>query len=195
MTSQQYINHILSESAQVFNNCVEDSDLQSNISRAAAIMLNALSNNNKILLIGNGGSAADCQHIAAELVGRFCVDRAGLPAIALTTDSSILTSVANDYGYDQVFSRQLLALGNPGDVLLAFSTSGMSANILNAMAAAKVSEITSIAFTGSRESPLSNLADVIIRVPDSRTPYIQQVHITIGHAICGLIENAMFSST
>lgn len=195
MTSQQYINQILSESALVFNKCVEDAELQSNISKAAAIMLNALSNNNKILLIGNGGSAADCQHIAAELVGRFCVDRAGLPAIALTTDTSILTSVANDYGYDQIFSRQLLALGNPGDVLLAFSTSGMSANILNAMAAAKVSEITSIALTGSRESPLSNLADVIVRVPDDRTPYIQQVHITIGHAICGLIENAMFSST
>lgn len=195
MTPEQYIFHILSESAQTFNKCMEDLELQSNISRAAAIMLNALSNNNKILLIGNGGSAADCQHIAAELVGRFGFDRAGLPAIALTTDTSILTSVANDYGYDQVFSRQLLALGNPGDVLLAFSTSGMSANILNAMAAAKVSGIASVAFTGSRESPLTNLADIIIRVPDNRTPYIQQVHITIGHAICGLIENAMFSST
>jgi len=194
MNTKLYVAEIISETIQTFSRCLADSDLQNSISNAALVMLTALSNNNKIMLIGNGGSAADCQHIAAELVGRFCTDRPGLPAIALTTDTSILTSVANDYGYDQVFSRQLLAIGNPGDVLMAFSTSGTSANILNAIAAAKVSEITTIALTGSKDSPMATLSDIVIKVPDTRTAFIQQVHITIGHALCGIIEKSMFSN-
>ena len=193
MDITQYITNMLADSAQTLSRCLTDIELKDSIAKTAVLMLTAISNDKKIMLIGNGGSAADCQHFAAELVGRFKMDRDGLPAIALTTDTSILTSVANDYGYDQVFSRQVLSIGRPGDVLIAISTSGSSPSILNAVAAAKVSNITTVAFTGNRPSPLVSICDLAVKVPDDRTAHIQQVHLMLYHILCDIIENSLFA--
>ena len=159
---------------------------------AAMICVRALQNGNKLLLAGNGGSAADAQHIAGELVSRFNYDRPGLAAIALTTDSSIMTAIGNDYGYDYLFARQIESLGQKGDVLMAYSTSGKSPNILRAMSAAREKNITVIGLSGSRESQMNQYCDVLIKVPSKETPKIQEGHLTIGHIICGLIEREIY---
>lgn len=150
-----------------------------------------LSKNNKILLCGNGGSAADSQHIAAELVGRFRKNRQALPAIALTTDTSILTAVANDYGFDQVFSRQIEALSQPGDMLIALSTSGESANVLLAAEIAKERGLFVLGLSGTAESALSKISDLTLRVPSNDTAMIQQIHIGILHLLCDLAEQEL----
>ena len=146
---------------------------------------------NKVLLAGNGGSAADSQHIAGELVSRFMFDRPGLPAIALTTDTSIITAIGNDYGYESLFSRQIQALGKSGDIFIAYSTSGKSPNILNALVEAKVG-IKSIGLTGNKKAEMNNLCDIVLEVPSADTPKIQEGHLVIGHIICGIIENNIF---
>jgi D-sedoheptulose 7-phosphate isomerase len=161
------------------------------ISAAAELMVGALRAGGKILICGNGGSAADAQHIAAELVGRYLKDRAPLPALALTVDSSALTAIANDYAFAEVFSRQLLGIGRPGDLLLAISTSGNSANVLNAVAAAKRVQIATIALTGESGGRLAPLADLAIRVPATRSNAVQEMHIAVGHILCGIIEDAL----
>jgi D-sedoheptulose 7-phosphate isomerase len=165
------------------------------ISQAIELMFGALSNGNKILACGNGGSAADCQHFAAELVGRFERERFPLPAIALTTDTSILTAVANDYSFREIFSKQVQAFGQAGDILLAMSTSGNSANVLAAVEAALEREMRVVAFTGKDGGALSKLltdADVHINVPHSRTARIQEVHLVAIHCICDGIDVALF---
>ena len=144
----------------------------------------------KVLACGNGGSAADCQHIAAELVGRFRRERAPLPALALTTDTSVLTAVGNDYGYDDIFSRQVLGLMLPEDVLLCISTSGKSANVVAAAEVARSLGALVLAFTGQTESPLSAVAHVTLRVPSTDTARIQECHILAGHILCELLENS-----
>lgn len=144
------------------------------------------------MICGNGGSAADAQHWAGELVSRFNYDRPGLEAIALTTDTSIMTACGNDYGYDYVFARQVEALRVAGDVLFALSTSGNSANVVAALQAARARGITTVAFTGRAGGRAAKLCDVAIRVPHDSTPRIQEGHEVLGHAICGLIEAAMF---
>ena len=169
--------------------------LSSPISQAIELMFSALSNGNKILACGNGGSAADCQHFAAELVGRFERERFPLPAIALTTDTSIMTAVANDYSFREVFSKQVQAFGQAGDILLAISTSGNSANVLAAVEAALEREMRVVALTGKDGGALVKLltdADVHINVPHSRTARIQEVHLVAIHCICDGIDVALF---
>jgi D-sedoheptulose 7-phosphate isomerase len=165
------------------------------IAQAIELMFSALSNGNKILACGNGGSAADCQHFAAELVGRFERERNPLPALALTTDSSIMTAVGNDYSYREIFAKQVQAFGQPGDVLLAISTSGNSANVLAAAEAALEREMRVVALTGKDGGELAKLltdADVHINVPHARTARIQEVHLTTIHCICDGIDVALF---
>lgn len=157
------------------------------IENAAQLCIDALARGNKILLAGNGGSAADAQHIAAELVGRFEKERPGMPAVALTTDSSALTAIANDFGYNFVFSRQVQALSRPGDVFIGISTSGNSANIVEAVNAAKEAGVTTICLTGNG-GKLPAMCDAAIQVPCSRTATVQESHIMIGHLLCALIE-------
>lgn len=165
------------------------------IADAAQIILNAYKAGGKVLLIGNGGSAADAQHIAAELVGRFKLERAGLPAMALTTNTSVLTALANDYGYDTVFSRQLEALANDKDVLIAITTSGTSPNILKAVEMAHSKGVIVIGLTGESGHKLKDIADLVIRVPSDDTARIQEAHITIGHIICRLVEARLFNES
>lgn len=157
------------------------------ITAAASLCKAALERGNKILLAGNGGSAADAQHIAAELVGRFEKERAGLAALAITTDTSALTAIANDYGYERVFSRQVEGLGNSGDVFIGISTSGNSANIVAAVNTAKEKGLRTIALCGAG-GKLKDLCDISINVPSTRTATIQECHIMIGHILCSLID-------
>lgn len=165
------------------------------IAEAAQIILDAYKAGGKVFLIGNGGSAADAQHIAAELAGRFKLERTGLPAIALTTNTSILTALANDYGYDRVFSHQLEALANDKDVLIAITTSGTSPNILKAVEMAHSKGVTVIGLTGAKGGKLKDSADLTIMVPSDDTPRIQEAHITIGHIICHLVEKGLFGES
>ena len=162
------------------------------IVRSAEVLRATLAAGHKVLLCGNGGSAADAQHIAAELVGRFVVERRGLPAIALTTDSSALTALANDYGYDVVFARQVEALGRPGDVLVAITTSGRSKNVVAAIAAARACGMKVIALTGGGGRELVASCDAGVAVPSGETARIQECHIAIGHAIAELVDRLLF---
>ena len=151
----------------------------------------ALKRGNKIMFCGNGGSAADAQHLAAELIGRYQMERAALPALALTVDTSALTAIANDYSYDEVFARQLAGLGKPGDVLVALPTSGNSRNVLRAIETARATEITTIGMTGESGGQMRQLCDICICVPSDRTNHIQEMHIAVGHVICGAVERRL----
>lgn len=155
----------------------------------------ALAAGNKVLLAGNGGSAADAQHLAGEFLSRLNYDRAPTAALALTTDTSVLTAIGNDYGYDRVFERQVQGLGRAGDVLIAISTSGHSANILKAIAAARAGGLFVVGFTGASGGAMAALCDLCLRVPSDSTPLIQQLHITAGHIVCGLVEERLFPRT
>lgn len=158
------------------------------IEDAAAVCVKALRDGGKIIFCGNGGSAADSQHLAAELMGRFLIDRTPLPALALTVDTSALTAIGNDYGYECVFSRQLRGIGKSGDVLVGLSTSGTSKNIVKAFAEAKDMNIDCIALTGMTDNPMSDAACIALQVPSQATNHIQEMHIAIGHIICGIVE-------
>jgi D-sedoheptulose 7-phosphate isomerase len=160
--------------------------------QAADLCIAALHAGGKVLLCGNGGSAADAQHWAGELVGRLNYDRPGLAAVALTTDSSILTAISNDYGYERVFARQVEAIGARGDVLFALSTSGNSPNVLAALEAARAKYIRTVGFTGQGGGKMAALCDICIRIPSPSTPRIQEGHAVLAHAICGMIEAAIF---
>tara|TARA_B110000008_G_scaffold112083_1_gene114982 strand:+ start:555 stop:1121 length:567 start_codon:yes stop_codon:yes gene_type:complete len=167
------------------------SSLLSPIEDAAKLCIDCIKNGGKLLLIGNGGSAADAQHIAAELVGRYKIDRDAIPAIALTTDSSILTSISNDYGFEQVFERQIEALANDNDVVIGISTSGKSNNIINAINLANKKGCNSICLTGGNGGLLKEICNVSIIAPSHETARIQEIHIFVGHTICHLIEQEM----
>jgi D-sedoheptulose 7-phosphate isomerase len=145
-----------------------------------------------VLLFGNGGSASDAQHVAAELVGRFARERAPLPAIALTTDTSALTAIANDYGFEEVFARQVRALGRPGDVAVAISTSGNSPNVLRGAEAAREMGMTVVALTGAGGGALAAASDLCVNVPSDDTPRIQECHLTVEHVLCEAVENFLF---
>ncbi|MBT8524347.1 D-sedoheptulose 7-phosphate isomerase [Polynucleobacter paneuropaeus] len=170
-----------------------DKELLATVSAAANTCIDCLKNGGKILLAGNGGSAADAQHIAGEFVSRFMFDRPGLSAIALTTDTSILTAIGNDYGYEKLFARQVQALGRKGDVLIAYSTSGKSPNILEALKVANAADITTIGFTGNRGGPMHDLCDHTLAVPSPDTPKIQEGHLVLGHILCGIVEQSLFT--
>lgn len=148
----------------------------------------------KLLLCGNGGSAADAQHVAGEFVNRFLIDRPGLPAIALTTDTSVITAIANDSSFDNIFARQVEALGRPGDALFAISTSGNSANVLAALAEAGGREIFRIALTGHEGGKMADMCDLLLNVPDARTPLIQEVHLACEHLFCQLTDYYLFEN-
>jgi len=169
----------------------DDPALLASARAIAAAIINALRSGNKILLIGNGGSAADAQHIAAEIIGRYKQDRPAYAAIALTTDTSALTAIANDYGFEQVFARQVEGLGARGDVLLALSTSGRSSNILAALRTARERGLVTIGFTGSKGEALGALCDHLLVSPSDDTPVIQQIHLSVVHGICDEIEQTM----
>jgi D-sedoheptulose 7-phosphate isomerase len=162
------------------------------IAAAADMMTGALRAGNKIIFCGNGGSAADSQHLAAELVGRYLKDRPPLPALALTVDTSALTAIGNDYSFDAVFARQVSGLGKPGDVLVGISTSGNSPNVIAAVQAAKKLNIVTVGMTGAGGGKLASSCDVCIRVPARLTNRIQELHIAVGHVLCGAIESRLF---
>ena len=164
------------------------------IDQAAELCIDALSNGHKVIFCGNGGSAADSQHLAAELMGRFLIDRAPLPALALTVDTSALTAIGNDYGYEEVFARQLRGIGNKGDVLVGLSTSGTSKNVVKAFQDAKAIGVRCVAMTGEAAGPMSELADIAIQAPSAQTNHIQEMHIAIGHIICGIVEARLCSA-
>lgn len=164
--------------------------INADIEAAGALLLNTIKQGGKIMLCGNGGSAADCQHIAAEFVVRYEQHRRAIPAIALTTDTSILTASANDFNFESVFSRQVEALGNANDCLIAISTSGRSGNVIAAVKSALSQQMTVISMTGATDSELSQLATIKIQVPSTITARIQEAHIVIGHWWCGLVEDA-----
>lgn len=182
----------LDESAATLERLRADEDLRDQLADSVTDIVAAIERANKILLAGNGGSAADAQHIAAEFVGRFRFDRSALPAIALTTDTSILTALGNDYGYDTIFARQIEALGQPGDIFIGYSTSGRSVNILAAFKAARRRGLITIGLTGSSETPMSEWLDHHLKAPSDQTARIQEAHLLIGHLICDLVEEIRF---
>jgi len=169
----------------------QDPALLATAREIAAAIIAALRSANKLLIIGNGGSAADAQHIAAEIVGRYKQDRPAYAAIALTTDTSALTAITNDYGFEQVFTRQVEGLGQRGDVLLALSTSGLSPNILAALRTARQRGLVTIGFTGSKGESLRSLCDHLLVAPSHDTPVIQQIHLAVAHGICDQIEQTL----
>ena len=187
-----YINDQLNESISVQKEILQNKSLLDVIERASVTCIESLKKGNKILLAGNGGSAADSQHIAGELVSRFAFDRPGLSAIALTTDTSIMTAIGNDYGYESLFSRQIQAVGNEGDIFIAYSTSGESPNILKAIEEAKINKLISIGMTGQTNGSMNKLCDFLIEIPSKNTPKIQEGHLVVGHIICGIIEQEIF---
>jgi D-sedoheptulose 7-phosphate isomerase len=180
----------LEASCLVKQQMLDNPTILQSIEDACSHCIAALKSGNKIILAGNGGSAADAQHIAAELVGRFETERPGLPAITLTTNSSTVTAVANDYEYNNIFRRQIQALGRPGDVFIGISTSGNSPNVVAAIEQAKMQGITVIGLTGETGGKMLDLCDLCVRVPSRNTARIQESHITIGHGICSLIYSA-----
>ena len=186
------IKSYISSSIDNYNRLLMDDDLQSSIERIVKKSIEAFKVDKKILLCGNGGSAADAQHIAAELSGKFYVDRPPLYAEALHVNSSYITAVANDYGYEETYSRMVEASGKKGDILIGISTSGDSLNVINALRKAKEKEMLTIGFTGSNGGGMNTVCDIIIKIPSDDTPRIQEAHILIGHIICQLIEEEMF---
>ena len=169
-----------------------DDKLHRAIRTMADLIETIFSSGNKLMIAGNGGSAADAQHVAGEFLSRLNFDRAPLPAIALSTDTSVLTAIGNDYGFEHVFERQIRGLGNRGDGLLAISTSGRSPNILAALRAARELGITTMGFTGAEGGSMKSLCDVCLFAPSQETPLIQQIHVTAAHVVCTLVEHSMF---
>lgn len=186
---KQTIKDELASHLEVINKTIEI--MQEKLEEASKLVVETLKNGNKILLCGNGGSAADAQHIAAELVGRYKTERKGLPGIALTTDTSALTAISNDYGYDRVFDRQVEALANKGDLLIGISTSGNSANILSALKVAKDMGCNTLGMCGKNGGKMNEVCDITLVVPSDDTPRIQEMHILIGHTICQIIDNEL----
>ena len=182
----------LTRSREVVEAAIGDGAFIATVAAIAERVAVALAAGNKVMFAGNGGSAADAQHLAGELLSRLNYDRAPAAAIALTTDSSVLTAIANDYGYERVFERQVQGLGRPGDVLVAISTSGRSPNILKAIAAARAGGLVAIGFTGISGGDMAAQCDLCLRAPSDSTPLIQQLHITVGHIVCGLVEERLF---
>ncbi|HEX4876762.1 MAG TPA: D-sedoheptulose 7-phosphate isomerase [Chitinophagaceae bacterium] len=187
------IRQIIQASIETKSKMLNDAVLLGTVEKVVELITTAFKNTNRVYFCGNGGSAADAQHLAAEFSGRFYTDRKALPAEALHCNTSYLTAVANDYGYDVVYSRMIDGIGEKGDVLIGLSTSGNSENIIKAFEAAKAKGITTIAFTGETGGKMKDMADHLINVPSKDTPRIQESHITIGHIICQLVEEKYFS--
>lgn len=190
---EEEIEKQIGESLEIFQKLIDSEDIISGIKDAARLVITAFRNNRKLLLAGNGGSAAEAQHIAAEFVNRFGFDRPALPAIALSTDTSILTSIGNDLGFEKIFSRQVMALGEEGDVFIGISTSGTSENIIRALHTCREKSIVTVGLTGIFGGPMKDLCDICIKIPSEKTPRIQEAHNLTGHIICSLVENELFN--
>lgn len=193
MKNWEIISNNISNSIKVKNEILNDESLINQILDVAETIQNSFENNCKLLLCGNGGSAADAQHLAAEFSGRYYMDRDPLHAEALHTDTSFMTAVANDYSFNDVYSRLIRGIGKKGDILIGLSTSGNSTNIVNALKEAKELGIKTIGFTGKNGGEINQHCDIIIKVPSRDTPRIQEAHLLIGHAICELVEKNLFS--
>ncbi len=188
------VERVFRDAASTAAKLADSDEVRAKVAGAARVMIEALTSGGKVLLCGNGGSAADCQHVAGELVGRFLRERKGIAAVALTTDPSVVSSVANDYGFEDVFRRQVEALGRQGDVLVAYSTSGESRNVLRAVEEAKGLGIRTIGLTGASGGRVASAVEIAIRVPSDETPRIQECHEIIGHALCAIVEEALGGS-
>ncbi|MDR3626447.1 MAG: D-sedoheptulose 7-phosphate isomerase [Ignavibacteriaceae bacterium] len=184
----------ISQSISVKEQILKNEALIEQIKQAAILLINGYKAGNKTLLAGNGGSAADAQHIAGEFVSRFLFDRPGLASIALTTDTSILTAIGNDYGYEKLFARQVQAQAVKGDIFIGISTSGNSKNVIEALIECKKKSVTTIGLTGEAGGKMTDLCDICIRVPSNETPRIQEAHIMIGHILCYLVEEDLFGN-
>jgi len=191
MINSRILAHVQA-SAQLVQALLADRMLLAVVEQVVEACEHALRAGAKVLFAGNGGSAADAQHMAGEFVSRFHYDRPGMAAIALTVDSSVLTAIGNDYGYARVFARQIEALGRPGDVFFAYSTSGQSPNILHALHAARALGVRTVGLTGNRKGAMNPLCDHLIEIPSASTPSIQEGHLVVGHAICAALEHAMY---
>lgn len=192
LISKEYIKVSLSKTMDLLRDLINLDDYIFNIQEASQLIVDSISNKHTIYLAGNGGSAAQSQHFAAELVSRFNFDRNPLPAIALTTDTSVITAVSNDYGYEEVFERQLTGLGKKGDVFIGFSTSGTSKNILNCFKKAKEMKLSSIGISGGAGMKESR-PDILISIPSQNTPLIQEIHCITSHLICDIVEKTIFN--
>lgn len=188
------ISHI-QDSISVKEAILTSPDILKAINDAALVVIAAYNNGNKTLIAGNGGSAADAQHIAGEFVSRFYFDRPGIPSIALSTDTSILTAIGNDYGFEKLFSRQVEAQGKEGDIFIGITTSGNSENIIQALAVCKEKNIRSIVLTGKSGGKVAELSDICVKIPSEETPRIQESHILIGHIICCIVEEVLFGES
>jgi D-sedoheptulose 7-phosphate isomerase len=189
---QDKIRNIISESVAVKNKVLQNEGLLKTVEKVVSLMVKALKNGNRIYFCGNGGSAADAQHLAAEFSGRFYIDRDALPAEALHCNTSYLTAVANDYGYDVVYARIIKGIGVKGDFLVGLSTSGNSENIVKAFEVAREKGISTVGFTGEAGGKMKALSDYLLNVPSTDTPRIQESHIMLGHIICELVEEHYF---
>jgi D-sedoheptulose 7-phosphate isomerase len=189
-SASQLIDEFVAESVRVKERFFQEN--KQLVAQTAETIAHGLRNGKKTLFFGNGGSAADAQHLAAELVGRFGGDRSALPGIALTTDTSILTAIGNDYGYDRVFSRQIEALGQAGDTAIGISTSGNSPSVLNAIDVARSKGLFTVGLTGETGGKMKDRCEVLFRVPSRQTPRIQETHILLGHIICELVDRELF---
>ncbi len=189
------IRNIIGDSILVKQYILESEEFIHKIHEVSDLLIKTFKSGNKVLFCGNGGSAADAQHIAAELSGRFYFDRPSLPAEAMHVNTSYLTAVANDYGYDEVYARYLKGTGKKGDVLIGISTSGNSENIIRAQRVAKENGITVVSFTGEEGGKMKELSDFLLNVPSQVTPRIQESHILLGHIVCELVEDALFSKS
>ena len=189
---RQYIQAEVLKTLATLEQIADDDDIGAQVEQIAKKCCDALRAGHKILFAGNGGSAADAQHLAGELVSRLNFDRPGLAAFALTTDTSVLTAIGNDYGYDKLFARQLNAVGSAGDVFFGISTSGKSPNVLRALEEGRRKGLITVGLTGKAGGDMPPLCDYCIRIPSSETPKIQEGHIMLGHIICGLIERELF---
>lgn len=187
------IRQIIQSSIDTKQQILQNEELIATIEKVVEVVTNAFKKGNRVYFCGNGGSAADAQHLAAEFSGRFYTDRKALPAEALHCNTSYLTAVANDYGYDVVYARMIDGIGEKGDILIGLSTSGNSGNIINAFEAAKNKGIITVAFTGITGGQMKAISDYLINVPSADTPRIQESHITIGHIICQLVEEKYFA--
>lgn len=188
----EYISSQVKKSIDVKRKLFDSKDLMDLIQQVSLECLKVYKNGNKTLIAGNGGSAADAQHIAGEFVSRFYFDRPGLASIALTTDTSVITAIGNDYGYERIFSRQIQANGNNGDMFIGISTSGNSANVIEAIKECKDKGLTVVGLTGEKGGKMAEMCDYCIKVPSNETPRIQEAHILIGHIICSVVEEGIF---
>lgn len=186
---KEYINSSLETKQKILDN----NEILQKVEKISKLIVNALQNDNKILFVGNGGSASDCDHLATEFVSKFYKDRHAFNAISLTSNNALITALSNDFGYDNAFSRQIEAIGKKGDVLIALSTSGNSKNIIQSINVANEMNLTTIGLTGQKECQMDNLCNILVKIPSQETPIIQECQMTLGHLICKIVEDELLA--